>query len=96
MTQADVLKAIATLWPGPFVNGTGWAFGFGQALHFMGLCLLFGVMLVVDLRLLGVFKRLPMKAVLGLLPLGTANDFARGLGIPDDLEAAATLLRSPA
>jgi diacylglycerol kinase (ATP) len=27
-------------------------------------------------------------AVLGLLPLGTANDFARGLGIPDDLEAA--------
>ncbi len=25
---------------------------------------------------------------LGLLPLGTANDFARGLGIPDDLEEA--------
>ena len=27
-------------------------------------------------------------AVLGLLPLGTANDFARTLGIPDDLEDA--------
>ena len=28
------------------------------------------------------------QAVLGLLPLGTANDFARTMGIPDDLEAA--------
>ena len=28
------------------------------------------------------------RAVLGLLPLGTANDFARTMGIPDDLEAA--------
>jgi diacylglycerol kinase (ATP) len=27
-------------------------------------------------------------AVLGLLPLGTANDFARTMGIPEDLEAA--------
>ncbi len=27
-------------------------------------------------------------AVLGLLPLGTANDFARTLGIPEDIEAA--------
>jgi len=33
-------------------------------------------------------------AVLGLLPLGTANDFARTLGIPDDLEGAcATIAR---
>ncbi|MCD4533396.1 diacylglycerol kinase [Nocardioides sp. cx-169] len=32
------------------------------------------------------------KAVLGLLPLGTGNDFARGVGIPLDLEEAATVL----
>jgi len=34
------------------------------------------------------------RAVLGLLPLGTANVFARTLGIPDDLEGAcATIAR---
>jgi len=34
------------------------------------------------------------RAVLGLLPLGTANDFARTLGIPADLEeACATIAR---
>lgn len=69
MTQDTVLKWLALQWPGPQVNATSWAFGFGQALHFMGLCLLFGVMLIVDLRLLGVFKRLPLKPILGLLPL---------------------------
>ena len=29
---------------------------------------------------------------LGVLPLGTANDLARSLGIPDDLEAAAAII----
>jgi diacylglycerol kinase (ATP) len=32
------------------------------------------------------------KAVLGLLPLGTGNDFARGVGIPLDIEEAAKVL----
>jgi YegS/Rv2252/BmrU family lipid kinase len=32
------------------------------------------------------------KAVLGLLPLGTGNDFARGVGIPLDIEEAASVL----
>ena len=33
-------------------------------------------------------------ATLGVLPMGTANDFARALGIPDDLEEAAEVIRS--
>ena len=35
-----------------------------------------------------VETRLPM----GVLPLGTANDFARSIGVPDDLEAAARVI----
>ena len=30
---------------------------------------------------------------LGLLPLGTGNDFARSIGVPDDLEGAVAVLR---
>lgn len=33
------------------------------------------------------------KVRLGLLPLGTGNDFARSIGIPDDLEGALAVLR---
>lgn len=36
----------------------------------------------------------PGETVCGVLPLGTANDFARTLGVPDDLESWAELLRS--
>ncbi len=41
-----------------------------ESLHFIGLSLLFTVVLVVDLRLLGVAKRIPYSAVSQLLPLG--------------------------
>lgn len=34
------------------------------------------------------------RAVLGVLPLGTANDFARTMGIPADVDAACEVLRS--
>ena len=41
-----------------------------ETLHFVGLCLLLGVVLTVDLRMLGVGKTLSFAALYQLLPLG--------------------------
>ncbi len=40
-----------------------------QTIHFFGLCLLLGSLLVIDLRLLGLMKRTPVSAVLKFVPV---------------------------
>ena len=40
-----------------------------ETLHFIGLSLLIGVMIVVDLRILGLFRQTSYASVLSLLPL---------------------------
>ena len=40
------------------------------AVHFIGLCLLFGVVLVVDVRMLGFLKSIPYSTLHRLLPWG--------------------------
>jgi hypothetical protein len=41
-----------------------------ETLHFVGLCILFTVVLLVDLRMLGMAKSLPFSALYQLLPIG--------------------------
>jgi hypothetical protein len=60
---------LARRW-GQFVEGHAWVWPTCETLHFVGLCLLFGAALVVDLRILGVGKQLPLAALYQLLPLG--------------------------
>ncbi len=58
---------------GLFVNGsTGqtWVWATCETLHFVGLCLLFTVVLLVDLRLLGWIKGVSFAALYQLLPVG--------------------------
>jgi len=64
MTEAEILDWFSRLWPGPLARNSDWLFGFAEILHFIGLCVLFGALLLVDLRLLGFFRRLPVKSVL--------------------------------
>ena len=51
-------------------TGVGWLWPASETIHFIGLCMLFIVVLVVDLRLLGMAKGLPFKALYQLLPVG--------------------------
>jgi uncharacterized membrane protein len=53
-----------------FVNTTNWAWPATEAIHFIGLVVLLGVVLVVNLRMLGVGKNIPFSAVHRLLPWG--------------------------
>jgi len=55
---------------GAFVVGHTWVWPSCETLHFVGLCLLFTVVILVDLRMLGMAKSLSFAALYQLLPLG--------------------------
>lgn len=46
-----------------------WLWPFMENLHFLGLSVLFGVLLTIDLRVLGVARSIPMSGALKLIPL---------------------------
>ena len=57
-TIADVVTQYPWVWPA------------AEALHFLGLCLVLGVLLSVNLRVLGAMKALPFASLHRLLPWG--------------------------
>lgn len=52
------------------MNDSRWAWPISESLHFIGLCLLFGIIGLFDLRLIGFLKRLPLAALHRLIPWG--------------------------
>ena len=65
-----------------WVLGSAWVWPILEILHFVGLSLLLGSMLVVDLRLAGLFRRIDINATHRLLPLagiGFALNLATGI-----------------
>jgi hypothetical protein len=68
MSEAEVLQWIKDLPIGAAVRQSRWLFGLGETLHFIGLCLMIGGLLIVDLRLLGYIRGIPMRAALAFLP----------------------------
>jgi len=64
------VPTLARSW-GMFVLDHSWVWPACETLHFIGLCLLFGAVLVVNLRVMGVGKALlPLAALRQLVPLG--------------------------
>lgn len=69
MTTAHVLHLIHDSAPGQIMRSLPWLFPSCQAVHFIGMSLLFGAIGLVDLRILGFFKAIPIPTVLKLIPL---------------------------
>lgn len=56
-------------WLGNFLRDWAWGMPTLETLHFMGLCVLFGTLMVVDLRLLGVARFIPMGPAMSFIPI---------------------------
>ncbi len=71
-TTQDFGSAEAIGWRAPFElfsNQQSWVWPASETIHFLGMAILFGVTLLVCLRMLGMMKSIPFAAVHRLLPL---------------------------
>ena len=73
MTETEILHWIRETSLGATVRESRWIFAAGETLHFIGLSLLVGGILIVDLRLLGFLRRIPIRAALAFLPFVIAG-----------------------
>lgn len=66
----SILDWMESTWINDLVVGYAWTWPTLETLHFLGMCLLFGPIIIMDLRLMG-FERLtvPVSAVHTLIPL---------------------------
>jgi hypothetical protein len=55
------------------INSNVWIWPAAETIHFIGLSLLLGVVGFFDLRLMGLFKRVPISAARQLLPFAVAG-----------------------
>jgi len=63
-----MIASIENSWLGELMRAYWWTFPAAEAIHFIGLCLLMGSVVVMDLRLLGFARNLPVRVVHQLLP----------------------------
>jgi Family of unknown function (DUF6644) len=70
-------------WINELMLGNPWSWPIFETLHFVGLCLLIGALLIMDLRLLGFERSISLETVHELMPvaiLGFAINLITGLG----------------
>lgn len=83
MNVDDILAWMESSGLGNLVRDVAWIFPALETVHFMGLCVLFGSLMVVDLRLLGVAKFIPMRPAMKFVPIaigGFCVNLLSGIG----------------
>jgi hypothetical protein len=63
MTLLPWFEWLESLWLGDAIRQSSWLFPVIEAIHLLGLCLLGGAVLIVDLRMLGIGLRQPIAEV---------------------------------
>ena len=69
MNEAAVLGWFESTWLGEFVRNTFWVFPTCETLHFFGLSILLGALLMLELRLLGFMPQIPIRPALAFVPI---------------------------
>jgi hypothetical protein len=70
-------------WINSLVLGYAWSWPTLESLHFLALCTLMGSLLIMDLRLIGFHRLIPLQAVHSLMPLAIVSfaiNLITGLG----------------
>jgi hypothetical protein len=68
-----MIDAIKATWLSGAIKAYPWVWPACETLHFVGLSLLLGIVGLLDLRLMGFMKRVPISALRSLLPYGIAG-----------------------
>ncbi len=68
MSITSILDTLTESPIGHMMRDIFWMWPFMENLHFLGLCALFGGLLVIDLRVIGIARFIPMKAAMSLIP----------------------------
>jgi hypothetical protein len=65
-----LIRLLDIPWMGEFVNDQAWVWPFCEILHFVGMVLLVGTVGLLDLRMLGMGRALPVAPLERLIPWG--------------------------
>ena len=89
----SIAAAIEASQLGGFARGSSWAYPVANLVHLLGLVLLVGGIGIVDLRMLGMFRTLPLDATLrSLTPVAVAGLLLMALSGPILFAADASAL----
>jgi hypothetical protein len=67
--KSAVLDAFMNNPVGELMRSVAWVYPVAQIVHFFGLCFLLGAIVLVDLRLMGFLREMPLRAALRLIPV---------------------------